>query len=234
MKDYIKVNELRCHIGFSGYFNFDIAYWRKSDRLILCDINPTQVIFMKQTIKSIKENKNRQLFKDDMIHYSKMKDKEFVIEMTNKSYHKNYKHHGMIYSPNISTDESYKNLNEFTNESIFISQLNYELNRKGSWLYDDNGYDYIRHLAINDLIAIFCEDIIAFPSQKIKKLLLDNHIVVDTIYTSNIYDFIRHYNAYNTFIQLLCAPKTLVIESELRVGLCQTVVTGDKLLSYIN
>jgi hypothetical protein len=35
-----------CHIGFSGWHNFDIMTMRKSERGIICDINPRNALFL--------------------------------------------------------------------------------------------------------------------------------------------------------------------------------------------
>lgn len=74
----INKNSNICHIGCSGYYNFDIACYRKSDMIILFDNNDQQVKFMKQTINFVKISDTRNKFINYMIKYlnEKMKNPE--------------------------------------------------------------------------------------------------------------------------------------------------------------
>lgn len=227
--------DVKCHIGFSGYFNFDIAYWRKSNRIILCDVNPNQVKFLKQTLISIYKNDNRNKFVDYMILYFKMKNEESANENEENNYRKG-KFETMRFSPNVSDDESYfKHRNEDTKHHDCVSQLYYGLNRKGDWLSSDVSYNYIRKLASNDLISIFCEDVKSkHIFERIKNILSINNIIVDTIYLANILDYMITYGDaedYNTSVRFLCNSKTFIIESECSLELNQTIVTGRKFLA---
>ncbi len=220
---HLNVKDNRVHIGFSGYFNFDIAYWRKSNRIIICDINPSQVKLLKQSIIYICQSNNRHNFIKNISEYLNSKHNEMIIENRDKFYynHKGYKYTGLRIYPNISSDESYIKLKdkEFSGDAkdIYLDQIKYELIRTGSWLSSDDSYYYIRNLALKDLIAIFCEDIRSTDIfVRIKNILSNNYIIVDTIYLSNIYDFMENDKdilKYNLSLKTLCCLKTLIIEA---------------------
>jgi len=216
-----------CHLGVSGYFNFDVAWWGKSNRIIICDINPHQVIFLKQTLKIMCESNNRTIFFDRMTKYLDLKLQEHNVEIREKSY-LGYELLTMRFYPNISNDNSYANDMDMDN------QVKYELARKGSWLSNENSYNYIRKLALGDLIAVFCEDIRCVNVfQKLRSLFIENQIRIDTIYLSNVYDFLDSEDKlrYNHNIKSIINNDTLIIESEHKIGLYQTVVTGEKFLT---
>ena len=217
-----KTMDTQCHIGVSGYYNFDLICWRKSDRAILFDCNPNQVTFMKHTLNMIRTCPSREQFKIQMLHYFKIKKDAFLGGVGEKC---NYKD-AMLFCPNISEDDSYKGLFEATEEI----QLVFEFKRPLSWLYTDESYLYIKNLIIQDKIAIFCEDITNTPTfNKINQLLIDNHIHVDTIYVSNLFNWLNttHNNYYNT-IKLLSNHKTYIIESDANLGLYQMIHMGNK------
>ena len=69
MREHNNETTETCHIGVSGYYNFDIAILRKSNRIIIFDNNEQQIKFMKQTLKSINISKNREEFINNMMSY---------------------------------------------------------------------------------------------------------------------------------------------------------------------
>ena len=123
---------IQCHIGFSGWYNFDIAYWRKSDRIILCDINCTQIEFLKQTLYIIRQNRIRQAFLAHMILYL---DERM-----------------MTFSLNVNEDKAYESFRSYGTSRDEINQVSYEFERLGSWLNNDKSYTYIRKLRFIYLI----------------------------------------------------------------------------------
>jgi hypothetical protein len=208
-----------CHIGVSGYYNFDIAVFRKSNRIIIFDNNEQQVKFMKQTLKSINISKNREQFINNMMLYLNIKYKEYSILLNEKAldFHK-YKTEGMNFMINISEDDSYKNLklpDDVGTEAI--SEIIYELERKGSWLSNDDSYNYIRKLVIKDHIAIFCEDIKSVDIfKRISNILNNNNIFIDTLYLTNVKCYMENNEKllYNQSLKYLSNNKTLIIETK--------------------
>ena len=208
-----------CHIGVSGYYNFDIAVLRKSNRIIIFDNNEQQIIFMKQTLKSINISKNREEFINNMMSYLNIKYQEHSILLNEKQLDfKKSKNDGMSFMINISEDDSYKNLkydDDVGTEAI--SEIIYELERKDSWLSNDDSYNYIRKLVIKDHIAIFCEDIRSINIfKRISNILQNNNIFVDTLYLTNVKGYMENNEKilYNQTVEYLSNSKTLIIENE--------------------
>ena len=217
-----------CHIGVAGWYNLDIGWWRKSNYVFIFDINPQQVQFMEHTIRILLTSTSRRDFVDNL------------IMCLDEVYTKNSE--SMIFSPNVSSDESYEKINNITpgnsdlrNEVI---QILYELTRFGSWLSSDTSYTYIKQLVIADKIVIFCEDIRSVDIfKKISSLLKENHIIIDTIYLSNIYDWLTtnvDKKLYNQSVVAMAGSDTYIIEAEQNINLSQYIMTGKKFISRID
>lgn len=212
-----------CHIGVSGYYNFDITVFRKSDRIIIFDNNDQQIKFMKQTLKSINISKTREQFINNMMSYLNIKYQEHSILLNEKQYSLGKgkgrgKIDGMFFMINISEDEVYKNLKYDENPGTeAISEIIYELGRKGSWLYSDDSYNYIRKLVTKDHIAIFCEDIKSTDTfKRIGNILNNNNIFVDTLYLTNVKGYMYDHDKllYDQSVKYLSNDRTLVIENK--------------------
>lgn len=217
LKEYQTVEG--CHIGVSGYYNFDIAVFRKSNRIIIFDNNNQQITFMKQTLKCINISKTREQFINNMMSYLNIKYQEHSIFLNEKKYtHGKSKIDGMFFMINISEDDSYKDLklpDDVGTEAI--NEIIYELGRKGSWLYNDDSYNYIRKLALKDHIAIFCEDIISVDTfKRIGNILNNNNVFVDTLYLTNVKGFLEYNDKllYDQSVKYLSSNKTLIIENK--------------------
>lgn len=211
-----------CHIGCSGYYNFDVAFWRKSDYVIIFDINPKQIKFMKHTLLILKSSSDRRKFIDNCILYM---DK--ISEVTYQE--------AIIFSPNISNDLSYAKIkiaqNNHPDLRDEVIQIIYELSRLGSWLSTDKSYEYIRKLAIEDKIAIFCEDIKSVDIFKyIGGLLKTNHIIIDTLYISNIHDYVVDKKLFNQSIISMTESATLIIKTNTNFNLNQLIITREEFI----
>lgn len=211
-----------CHIGCSGYYNFDVAYWRKSDYIIIFDINPKQIKFMKHTLLILKSSSDRRKFVDNCISYM---DKIYDVTYQEE----------IIFSPNISNDPSYAKIKIAQNNHLDLRdeviQIIYELTRSGSWLSTDVSYEYIRKLAIADNIAIFCEDIKSTNIFKyIGELLKTNHIMIDTLYVSNIHDYVTDNKLFNQSVVFITTLSTLIIKTNTNFNLNQLIITGEEFI----
>lgn len=118
---------------------------------------------------------------------------------------------------NLSNDELYKNLNytEHNNLDSGIDDVIYELGRDGSWLSLDKYYNHIRNLALEDKIAIFCEDVKSVNIfKRIGNILKENDMYIDTLYLTNIKNFMSSNDIllYRKTISYLCDNETLLIE----------------------
>ena len=213
-----KISET-CHIGVSGYYNFDIAVFRRSNRIIIFDNNEQQIKFMKQTLRCIHMSKNREEFIHNMNSYLNIKYQEHSILLKEKQLDfKKSKIEGMFFMINISEDEDYKNLKYDDNVGTeAITEIIYELGRKGSWLFNDDTYNYMRKLVIKDHIAIFCEDIRSIDIfKRISNILQNNNIFIDTLYLTNVIGYMDNNDKllYNQTVEYLSNNKTLIIESK--------------------
>jgi len=212
-------NEINtCHIGVSGYYNFDIAVFRKSERIIIFDHNPQQVKFMKQTLKIINISKNREEFLNNMISYLNIKQQEHSIVLNEKEFNRGKsKIETMSFMINISEDDSYNKIKFEDNVTIdAIDQIIYELERKSSWLSTDFSFNYIRKLSLKDHIAIFCEDIKSIHVfKRINNILLNNNIFVDTLYLTNVKGYLLDKDKllYDETLKYLSNDKTMIIEN---------------------
>lgn len=211
-----------CHIGCSGYYNFDVAYWRKSDYIIIFDINPKQIKFMKHTLLILKSSSDRRKFVDNCISYmDKISEVMYQEEIT--------------FSPNISNDPSYAKIKIAQNNHLDLRdeviQIIYELIRDGSWLSTDASYKYIRKLAMEDKITIFCEDIKSIGVFKyIGELLKTNHIIIDTLYISNVQDYVADNKLFNQSIISMTGPSTLIIKTNTNFNLNQLIINRSELI----
>ncbi len=212
-----------CHIGISGWHNFDIMAYRKSDRAIIFDYNLYQVIFMRQTLIAISENPTRQEFVDNIKEYIEYKINEAQIKMKD-----NDKCVCMIFFPNISNDPSYQLLHKANT----LEEVTYELHRTGSWLASDDAYAHIRQLIQTDKIAIFGEDIRRVQTfARVKNLLRNNDISVDTLYLSNVHDWCigsKSKLQFNRCVSCLADDSTLIIEADKDLNLYYFIIRGKK------
>jgi hypothetical protein len=154
-----------------------------------------------------------------MMSYLNIKYEEHSILLNEKQYQSGqYKTDGMLFMINISEDDSYKDLkipDDVGTEAI--SEIIYELGRKGSWLFSDDSYNYIRKLVIKDYIAIFCEDIKSIDIfKRIGNILNNNNIFIDTLYLTNVKSYMENEDKlfYNQTVEYLSNSKTLIIENE--------------------
>src|SRR5262249_11199261 len=107
-------------------------------------------------------------------------------------------------------------------------EVEYELSRKGSWLSTDEGYTYIKKLAAEGKISVITEDIRSEEVfLKISKLLIDNAVVIDTLYVSNIAQYmtaVEDKKKYTDTIRHLFTHETKLIHCD--KDLRQTVLNG--------
>lgn len=151
------------HIGCATWHNFDIMCKRKSNYGLIVDFNPKNADFIKKTIEIIKACESREVFKSTIIEYlSSLKGKKRSL-----FFHKDQQ--------GLPTDRIEK-----------------ELFREGSWLQNEESYAYIKSIVSNDQIIAITENITSYKTfSKIREFLDSNHILIDTVYLSNICNFMQ-------------------------------------------
>lgn len=176
---------LSCHIGFSGWYNFDLMALRKSSYGIICDFNPQNRRFIEKTVQLLRESPSRQLF---IAKLTKFLQGDRSIE----------------FSPNVTRSP----INP-------VDEINEELTRNGSWLCNDESFLYIRSLAMLDTIAAITVDIRdSTPFRKMTRLFQDNGIAIDSLYLSNISFYMfsgEDRTAYLNTVHSLIEDDTLII-----------------------
>ncbi len=194
-----------CHIGFSGWHNFDIMVIRKSDYAIICDINPENAYFLHHVLEMIKNNSDRLHFVGAAASYVKKVDRTNIIDP-------NKLETSVAFQPNVSEDPIYDDV-VFPSDEIPI-----ELKREGSWLNTDESYQYIRKLAQNDKIVLISENILNTATfEKIKNVLQNNNFQIDSLYVSNIHDYMNTKENRETFlktIDTLSENETIIITTD--------------------
>lgn len=95
-----------------------------------------------------------------------------------------------------------------------------EQQRETSWLFTDERYHYIRNLALTDKIAVITQSICAYESfLRIRSVLTENAIQIDTIYVSNIGEWIfgeQQTSFIETITALLTENETILIDAQVK------------------
>ena len=203
-----------CHIGFSGWHNFDIMASRHSEYGLICDFNPNNKKFIEMTLFALKSTRSRKEFLEKM-----MMATDRIAQVFD------------FFSPNVS-----KNFDGYEELLLPSEEILSNARQEGSWLFSDGAFNYIKQLALDDKITAVTEDIRNTETfQKLVKLFHEEGLTIDTVYTSNICDYM-HTNAdkeaYVSTIYSLIEPQTTLIHCPIdrSVRLQQQVVLGGELL----
>lgn len=182
--------DLSCHIGFSGWHNFDIMAQRESSRGLICDLNPENALFLSHVLKYLRSYEDRIEFINSVssfiqkIEYYGVRTNPYIVK----------------FSMNVSDDPLYKRVLD----KKAASQVKIELERETSWLYTDQRYAHIRKLALEDKIALITENICAKDTfSSISQLLKEHSVQVDTVYISNIAKYMSDSEERSNFIETI-------------------------------
>lgn len=187
-----------CHIGVSGWFNLDVIAARQSSRGIIFDSNPDVSLFFDHTFQCIMDSTDRQTF------IKRMKDRVSLYDETD-IVQADFMKHAFVIAPNIL----------FPDENEPSLEINRHAQTPGSWLEKDSSYNFIRNLVGRNKIVVLTQDMMhqeAFTI--IRRLLDDNGISIDTLYLSNVHDYVssKEQDFLKTFA-LLSDDNTLLIDS---------------------
>ena len=181
------------HIGFSGWHNFDIMIARKSSIGIFCDHNPEESFFMQKILNILRDSKDRFDFVKKAKAYAQSVNRDNEPSSNNPD-------HPISFTPNLSEDPIY--------EACVLpeEEIEVELKKPGSWLSTDVGFNYIRQLACADKIAVITEDFRQSSTfQKIKTILQDNAVALDSLYVSNIHEYMKTEEDKQSFVKTVTA-----------------------------
>jgi hypothetical protein len=205
------------HIGFSGWHNFDIMAQRKSSRGIICDINPENAVFMHYTLKYLIRCSNRNEFIEKMTLF--VKKNKYEGSRTNFAkdpYLDFIKPKSIKFSLNVS--------DEYPDHFTVTEEIALEQQRETSWLSTDERYNFIRNLALTDKIVVITENICTHDTfLRIRRLLTNNAIQIDTVYVSNIGEWMSTQEQQASFLEtisvLLSDNETILIDA--KIANCQ-------------
>ncbi|MCM8787572.1 MAG: response regulator, partial [Candidatus Omnitrophica bacterium] len=194
-----KDNKLLTHLGFAGWINLDILAIRRIDFGIFVDINP----YLIEVWKIVEE----------IIRHPAIKRREFVetfIQALNRR----------------RLDLLGNDLTSIT-PNLTIYRIRSLLNRPESWLGSDEKFKYIQEMFMRDRIAYFRLN--ALDKKRIRLLaniLRKYDLRLDTIYISNIFDFLRKtkkpedleeiQRKFAKNLSLLGDNRTLLLESKIK------------------
>jgi hypothetical protein len=201
------------HIGCAAWYNFDIIWARKSTYGLIIDFNPKNAEFIQKTIEFINFSESREVFKKTMINYlNSLKGKNRDV----------FFHSDQCGLP---TDRIEK-----------------ELFREGSWLGCEESYLYLKELISRGRLIPITEDIRNTEKiSKIRAFLDKNNIVIDTLYLSNVCNFMgtsKERSSFSKSVKSLLHDNTLFIQcpkmqsrNQNTITLKQKVILGREVLS---
>jgi hypothetical protein len=204
----------KIHIGCATWHNFDIMCARKSNYGLIIDFNPKNAEFIQKTVEIIKTSKCRAFFKDAMIAYlNSLKGKERDL-----FFHADQK-------------------------GLPTERIEKEFSRQGSWLETEEKYLFIKELVTDDRIISITENITNCEKfSKIRQFLDSNKIFINTLYLSNICNFMKTANDKESFAKsikyllnkdtiFISCPKIKTLNSAKLTILHQQTLLGNEVLA---
>lgn len=192
--------EKGCHVGFSGFHNFDIMAARQSVRGLIFDFNPWNALLLDHALSLMLRCRSRQEW---LIEFSKtVKDLESCQSQRHPSY----------FSPNVNDEADFAWQKGCGNT---IEELENEFQREGSWLSTEENYQYIKKLAEAGKIVCITEDIRNTRTfEKVACLFKEHGEPIGTLYISNICKYMETEEdkaAFKNTVKALAQTKTWVI-----------------------
>jgi hypothetical protein len=203
----------RIHIGCASWFNLDVIAARRSQYGLIVDFNPKNLQFIQKTIELVRVSPTRQAFIAMMREY---------LGSLRGAERDTFFHADQRGSP--------------------LDRIEQELAREGSWLFSDESYLYIKNEIVGrDRLIAITEDIRNFDTfSRVREILNQNQIGIDTLYLSNTSNFMTsledqaHFEA--SLRHLLQEETTFIncpriLEGGQRIILQQQALRGREVLS---
>lgn len=173
LKEHPRPDRQIIHIGCASLHNFDMMCLRKSNYALIVDFNPKNAAFIEKTKNLIDSSESRKVFVQKMICY---------LNSLSGEDRDMFCHSDQIGLP--------------------TERIEKELTREGSWLQTEENYIFIKNLISKGSLITLTEDIRNHEVfSGIKKFLDSNNIFVDSLYLSNICNFMKNYSDKYNFIQ---------------------------------
>ena len=190
-----------CHIGFSGWHNFDIMALRNSSRGIICDANPKNALFLHATLNILRNSASRDYFISKMVEYVSNQGNQDDKHPENNSQSINFM---VNYHLPAESDSP-------------ADEIKAHLLEQSGWLINDERFHHIKRLAETDKITLITEDICTTATFiTLRKILRDNAVQVDSLYLSNISNYMQtqtNRDAFVSTVEALSEPSTLIIDA---------------------
>lgn len=181
-----------CHIGFSGWHNLDIMALRRSSLGIICDHNPENALFLGLTLNILLKSANIDQYIQKMSHFVDA-----------------YNFDTLKLQIGSSLDYSMKFSSNFRSDSDCITpsgEIRQHLRVNTGWLATEERFQFIKQLAHSDRIVVLTEEILATEAFiKMRKLLQENGVQIDTLYLSNISAYMYSTEARDAFLETISA-----------------------------
>lgn len=208
LKNQLTSKEKRCHIGVASWENFNTAWIRGSKFVVLLDVDKSTIEFNKLTIQALKVAETRKQFAQCMIEAC-----------------------GNV-RENMKYDQL--NLSPFEESNAISEHLAVEFRNRGSFLYKDISYAFIRRLALKGRIAVVRGNLYNLRWDgkdgahdmfvKIYGIVSSVDLTVDTLNISNVQD----YASYKDITK-----SKFMLEKNIRVLLdAYTIVIGSTITKF--
>lgn len=176
-----------CHVGVASFINFSLGAARKAGRIILLDYDPVVVKFNKIARTLLIESATAQEFKERLVELS-------------------------IQDEHISARKFYPIMKSSSSNKDNLVDI---LNRKSSFLAQEDDFKYIKNLAKENKIHIVSGSI--YDTYLISKIasLIGEKCAVDTVFLSNLYDWNSEQAKRDLLAQniaTLCRDDTKIVE----------------------
>lgn len=153
-----KTDKPLVHIGFAGFFNFDLIVESKPDNAILCDINNNQALFWNEIFDMIENSQTSSIFMRRWADKLTKQDTSKAAVMTCKS--------GIQFICRTSPTDNYF--------------------QECKWLEEEN-YRFLRKMIKKKkVLAVTLSATDPAGAEKLSHYLAENNFEVGTIYASNI------------------------------------------------
>jgi hypothetical protein len=233
----------RCHVGFSGWFNLDVACRRRSEAIIICDANPESTQFVRHTLELVALHRERKTFVNAMCRVYNWEDGPKRHTHFAPFLHDDatlYAHDtedlvrtslDLAAQLLFSTETSFAKRRPERAEDEPIAEMRCELKRADSWLATDERYAFVRGLALTERItALTCDACDVERLAQVRAIVEAYGLVIDTLYVSNIEDYVNQeperYALYRQMLQRMTGANTCTIHTNSTGRLVQGVIFG--------
>lgn len=182
IKTHPKPEGMTLHMGCASWHNLDIIFARKSTYGLLFDYNPKNAEFIGKTKELVRVCPTRLEFIQAMTRYLNC------------------------------LDGAERNLYFHWDSGSLLQRIENELTREGSWLSSDDSYTYIKEEIIEQNRLVSITESVSHSQKFISlhEFCEQKNLILDTLYTSNIENFVTH-SDFKKFVNALAGDDTILI-----------------------